>query len=213
MVDFESGLQIELMPIEQNMSLQYEWSKDGKYIAVTKSFNDFDNSIHYSELHIINIENGDTTPILTGIDTSVRDVYWIDDDNFVVFGASVNGNDDIYRINMKNRALENLTQSLGDEFFPIPSPDGKLIAYSINVTGEKQIYILNLKNSSIFKLTSNPNGTISTYRWSRNSKYLAYNSEVDGIVQVFVIEVNTKESPPIQISHTEENAFVQNWIP
>lgn len=212
MADLEGSSPIELMSVDWNTFFSYEWSDDSQYIVITTTFDDFDNDIHYDELYLLDVESGESTLILTGSDTRISNMNWMDD-NYVTFNAYINGNSDIYRVNAKTEELENLTQSLNDESGPIPSPDGKQIAYVTNVTGDWQIHILNVDDNSTFKLTSNSSGEERDYRWSSDSKHLAYSSDVNGIFQVFVVDIEDRDSSPLKLSNTEAPAYVQDWVP
>jgi len=86
---------------------------------------------------------------------------------------------DIYHINAEDGSMDQLTNRLGPDREPTPSPDGKYLAYTgyddkKMATQISHLYLINLKTRKIQEIKTKLDRSISNLRWSRDSKNIFF---------------------------------------
>jgi len=95
------------------------------------------------------------------------------DDNLVLLSAIVDGNCDIYEMNIAGNYAKRLTKSPAIDTTASYSPDGKSIVYSSDRDGSQQLYIMNANGSNNHKITQG-GGSYSKPTWSPDGKFIAF---------------------------------------
>ena len=109
----------------------------------------------------------------------------------LVYMSSSPDNAEIYTIDSDGKNPVNLTNSLGDDYWPRWSPDGKQIVFVSERDGNAEIYLMNRDGSGITRLTDNPKYDTEP-TWSPDGKQIAFISDRDGGYNLYIMDLNTK---------------------
>ncbi len=99
---------------------------------------------------------------------------------------------------------------------PAVSPDGRTIAFSAQAIDEDgfhgKLYLVNIDGTGARLLRDEP-GSGGIYRpdWSPDGTQIAYNAQIDGNIDVFLIPVAGGE--PTRLTTTESMEFAPDWSP
>ena len=96
---------------------------------------------------------------------------------------------DIYQINIKDGSMNQLTNRLGPDGDPTPSPDGKYIAYTgyddkKMATQISHLYLMNLKTRKIQEIKTKLDRSISNLKWSSDSKSIFFFYDDEGNTKI-----------------------------
>ncbi len=107
-------------------------------------------------------------------------------------------------------ALKKISNNTGNNVSPILSPDGGTIYYCSDFqTGLPQIYRYTIANNTIDRLTEGGFCACPAYNEARNQ--LAYTKIVNGLSQVFVVDLVSKEHT--QLTFDASNKDECSWSP
>lgn len=102
-----------------------------------------------------------------------------------------------------NKKLSKLTNNTGNNFAPCYSADGKTIYFSSDFeTGQPQIYAYSMENKELTRLTKDGYCVSPSYCAVRNQ--LAYAKMVNGIMQLFVYDLNKKTHTQITFDKAQK---------
>lgn len=107
-------------------------------------------------------------------------------DGRIFFRSNRDGDPDIWAMNPDGSDQRVLLDLPGDQRYPTPSPDGRLIAYRSDADGDAEIWVANVDNSRPRALTVN-NLFDSAPSWSADGRHLAFERAVDGNTDVYVM--------------------------
>lgn len=129
--------------------------------------------------------------------------------NWLVFVSNRDGDDDIYRLDILNNSLLNISLSSSDDLNPSWSPDGTKIAFNSYRTGNSEIFVSNSDGSNLRQLTNHPayDGQPS---WSPDGSRIVFSSSRSGTYQLWVM--NADGSNPHQLTFGA-NALYPSWSP
>jgi len=184
------------------------WSPDGKKITLAAK------SGNQDALHIITIKNSENEKYTFDLD-GVFDPDWSPDGDKIAFIGTKHGKADIYYVELSTGELHKVTDDYFSDMHPAWSPDGKTIAFASdrrNYTdpdliddeiriqnldySQTDIYLVNIDGSNIRRLTFTEYDEGSPV-WSEEGNKIAYTSESNGISNIFMIDVSTREFFPI----------------
>ena len=89
--------------------------------------------------------------------------------------SRLEGNDDIYIMNVDGSGKLRLTYDNGDDQQPDVSPDQTQIVFSSNREGNCDIYKINIDGSGLQRLTVDP-GKDATPKWSPDGNFIVFTS-------------------------------------
>lgn len=150
----------------------------------------------YQHIYIMSSEGGSAIQLTEGDYNNSSSLSWSNDSSAIYFSANRQNNwqsqpvnSEIFRINIADRKLTQLTERDGPDSQPAVSPDGKLIAY-LGYDDRKlahqanRLYVMNVDGSNIRNLTEDLDRAIDDFQWRSNSKalYISYDSEGKGIL-------------------------------
>ncbi len=107
--------------------------------------------------------------------------------------------------------LQNPTKSVGTNYLPVFSPDGKQIAFMSGRDGNPEIYVMNVDGSNLRRLTNHPAGD-TTPTWSPSGSQIAFTSDRSGKMQVYVMD-STDGSNLRRLTVNESEADRPTWSP
>lgn len=93
--------------------------------------------------------------------------------NIILLSAIIDGNSDIYEMNISANIAKRLTKNPAIDTTPSYSPDGKQIAFSSDREGSQQIYVMDADGSSVVRISKSA-GSYSKPVWSPDGKLLAF---------------------------------------
>jgi TolB protein len=107
--------------------------------------------------------------------------------------------------------LQNPTKSVGTNYLPVFSPDGKQIAFMSGRDGNPEIYVMNVDGSNLRRLTNHPAGD-TTPTWSPSGSQIAFTSDRSGKMQVYVMD-SSDGSNLRRLTVNESEADRPTWSP
>jgi TolB protein len=126
-------------------------------------------------------------------------------EKWIVFASDMDGDLDLYRIKLDGTGLDLLMSNKQDDFYPAPSPDGKLIAYASVIKGNYDIFIMNPDGTNRRNLTNHP--AQDAYPcWSPDGKYIFFQSNRDGNLEIYRMNSDGKK-----LKRLTFNAAVNDW--
>lgn len=179
-----------------------DWSPDGTRISFDTEYN------LQGDIYIVN-SDGSNLQLL------VEDGFWADwspDGRQIVFASKRDGNVELYLADADGDNQRRLTQTERMEYFPDWSPDGQRIAFT--VLQPRAIYVLDVEGGNEGRVThesfaENPS-------WSPDSKWIAYQSDVDGDFDIYAVHVDealagSGGTAPIKLTDNKIGDLWPSW--
>lgn len=111
---------------------------------------------------------------------------WSRDGRRIALTAEVNGNIDVYVVEVATGALTRITSSAAEDRDPSWSPDGSHIVFSSARDGNRELYAVRADGADARRLTNNASKDASPV-WSPDGSRIAFVSERDGVGEVYVV--------------------------
>ncbi len=137
----------ETIPGEQYSS---SWSPDGRQLVFNSTC-----GVPGVKIYRYDLQSGGTSLLRTE-HQSPTSPAWSHDGRFLTYSANVNGNIDIYLLEMETNHLTQLTHHPAKDNQPAWSPDDSQIAFVSNRDGNQEIYVMDADGSNLYNLTQNP---------------------------------------------------------
>ena len=139
-----------------------------------------------------------------------EDYIWSPDSKSILYVSkkkagtayAISTNTDLYEYNLETGKTENRTESnLGYDTNPLFSPTGNLTWLQMKRDGyeaDKNDIIVNFKGANV-NLTANWDGSVESFIWSKDGKYVYFQAPIDGTLQLFVVDFPglTKKLPQV----------------
>ena len=152
----------------------------------------------------INIEAGSD-----GATVQLSQADLSNDGDTLVFAASANGVQELFKSNANGSNVEQLTNLRADETIdPAWSPNGQYIAFASNINNNFDIYIVSANGGIPRRVTSTPDNERQPV-WSPDGRYLAYTVSPTSLdSEIYVVEIGqiSDLSQPLVEDNTSENA-------
>lgn len=170
LVKRNGGVTTQLTDLKQEIS-DYEWSPDGKNLAILMTDKDPNKSDEEEDGKEKNGKEKDDTPkpiVVTRIQTKMEDIGFLDDLR-----------DHIYVYNVDTKELKQITSGPYDDSSPRWSPDGSKILFVSNRTDKADtnrnddLFLVPAAGGEPKKLTNNA-GPDESPEWSPDGKWIAY---------------------------------------
>ncbi len=186
------------------------WNGDGTKIIYASKI-----TALTSNLHQISIEGGMSELIATNGKNVTNPTVSADGKTLAFVEGSFKTN--ILQIEKDTSATRRLIESSGDDDSPNLSPDAKQIAFVSNRTGNGEIWIADASGKNQRQLTdlrgladqqqqssaSSPN-TPGSPRFSPDGQFVAYDAQIGGNGDIFVVSVNGGSSRRLTSDSTQE---------
>lgn len=136
----------------------------------------------YRQVFVVPSEGGAARQLTEGPYRHGGPLVWLTDNKSLVFSANRNedweyqtSESDLWRLNIENKGLQQLTQLPGSEFSPALSPDGKKVAFLFRSNEpapyhNAKLHILDLNSLAIQKLQQNFDRSLENPQWINNQK-------------------------------------------
>ena len=166
-------------------------TRDGILAFVTKSG---ENDV----LHLYDITTDNFVATFRFKDlVNIGSVSWAPDRRRLVFAAiDMSGNEDLYILDTKTRALQRITDDYYDDRDPSWSPHGDQIVFSSDRTpygrnGKYNLFTYDVATGAIDYLTFGPEN-YGAPAWSRDGSRLAFTCDLDGVDNIWVMDMQKR---------------------
>lgn len=128
----------------------------------------------------------------------------------MIFSMSDGPNIHLFAYHPQYYQLTRLTSSPWDDIDPVVSPDGSKIAYSSRANGYWDIFIYDLATGKSTRLTDTPDFEAPS-SWSPDGQWLAIERLLANRMQIFLMPVSDKSSPPVQLTSFDAPSYDPQW--
>ncbi len=200
------------------------WSPDGKRLAYVVGNAEFVSwggtlgNIAASSIWVVPASGGDPTRVSDSTHLNMSPI-WRPDSEHILFVSSIGGPRDIYSQRLRSNgqprdAAVRLTTGLNPHSISL-SADGRYLGYSAFTTAAN-IWSAPVNgaapvSTSMFKQVTFGNQTIESFARSKNGQWLAYDSNVNGNVDVYKMSLAGGE--PQQLTRDPADDFFDSWSP
>jgi Tol biopolymer transport system component len=139
------------------------WSPDNKSILGK----DFDNN----GLYRINLDGSNPNRLTFFNDAVIYVMDWSPDSHFIVFDVAGQEDREIYRINIGDNNVRQLTDTIDENIMPSISPDNEHIVFVSNRDNNMELYTLNMNTGEEQPLTQTDE---EDEVWSPDGKYILF---------------------------------------
>jgi len=190
------------------------WNPKGDKLAISAKSGSED------AIFIVNPENGDYERLKFGL-KSISSVEWSPDGNKLAFIGTDIERSDIFIYEFSNKTLTNITNDIFSDIHPSWGNDSETIYFisdrdnnEINQKNKNNfkmwkqnvyktdIYKLNIKSLEFERITFDPENKKTSLALSNDNKSLLYVSDKNGIGNIYVMDLETKNTRPITNSLT-----------
>lgn len=112
---------------------------------------------------------------------NLSDLDWSPDGKEIVFA----NNGDIYRLKLETMSVVQLTSNPGEDYRPVWSPDGKLIAYVSDRGGPYDVWTMKLNGANVRNMTGDPRWEL-TVRWLPDGSGVSYVPNSGANLQIWI---------------------------
>jgi len=186
------------------------WSPDGEKIAFAAKSGEQD------ALHIVDIKKADIIRSLKfGID-GILSPSWSPNGDEIAFTGIQNGFGDLYTINLETDELRQITNDKFSDLEASWAPDGESLVF-VSDRGEHidpatydenfriqdinfrnlDVYLIKADGSEIQRLTATPTSYERTPVFHPEGGKIAYTSDISGIANIYIHDLETHDSYPI----------------
>jgi Tol biopolymer transport system component len=188
------------------------WSPDGKYLAFADDRSGLD-------MYVFQIDapsEPDVNPLrLTSEPGLDAQPIWISGGQRLIFTSWMDGDADIYTMDIDGGGLVNLTQHPSDDASPSLSPDGTQIAFFSLRTRMRELYLMESDGQGLRQLTAYEamgNGNYwFTPLWSPDGTRLAITAVYEDDPEIVIVNVATGETTRLTVIPNMDTPVL--WLP
>ncbi|MAS37945.1 MAG: hypothetical protein CL610_28380, partial [Anaerolineaceae bacterium] len=154
-----------------SQSIVYESDRDGNW-----------------NLYLFDVFTGQETQ-LTNDPADDLNAAWSSAGGSLFFQSNRSGSWQIYRLNLSDGTVSQLTDLPGNAYEPLASATGSLIAFRYEESDGQSVLYLMQEDGTDLQAISDPAGRASNQNWYYNDTLLAYQSDLDGDLDIYVYEI------------------------
>jgi len=163
------------------------WSPDGRYIVF-----ETDRDGNW-ELYLLDLATGAETR-LTDSPFSDVNAFWSPDSKSLAFQSDRDGLWQIYTIDIVTGEETLMSDGIGEDHDPSYSFEGDRILFrSYRDGANSTIYVMDDNGENLTRI-SDPRGSATNHTWSPDDSVIAYQSDLDGDLDIYAYEVEDKET-------------------
>lgn len=133
------------------------------------------------------------------------------DGNSVIMSYAKEGTSNIFRLDLRNRREQQITNDPSINTSPSFSPDGARVTFNSDRSGGKQIYVMNADGSNQQRISFGQGGQYSTPVWSPRGDLIAFTKEVGGKFEIGVMRPDGSGERILSSSNAVQEA--PTWAP
>jgi Tol biopolymer transport system component len=118
---------------------------------------------------------------------------WSPDGTMITFEGDFDGDtkDNLYVMSLveENAVLKLVTESEGDDCYPVFSPDGQKILFKSDRSGNNEVYVVNLDGSNLVQLTDTPTYE-SDPEFSPDGSQIVFGSNRSGSSEIYIMDAD-----------------------
>jgi Tol biopolymer transport system component len=124
----------------------------------------------------------------------------------ILFVSDKTGNQEIYRMNLDTKKIENLTNNPAIDMHPQVSPDGQFMVFYSNRHGNNDIYRMNLKDLTVTQLTKDSSDDYDPAYAPDGKKIVFSSTKADKLGDIYLMNADGTHQINITPKHstTEE---------
>jgi len=185
---------------------------DGKELVLTPTFSNNNQEIFYlryfekkPQIFSLNLRNMRSQKLGGFKATTFASSPHPKDPNLILLSAIIDGNCDIYELNISGNFAKRLTKSPAIDTTASYSADGKQIIFASDRENNQQLYIMNSDGTQINRI-SYGGGSYSKPSWSNDSKLIAFTKIKGGQFMIGVMNANGKNEKILTTAYLVEGA-------
>jgi TolB protein len=204
-IDYDGNAPRKLTEMH-SIALSPNWSGDGSRIVFTSYWQ------RNPGLCVLDLKGSSPLKrLLPGFSPLCSGGAWSNDDAWIAFSASLEGNTELFRIRVGEEGKpQRLTKNWAIDVSPSWSPDGRHIVFVSDRAGGPDLYILELESGKERRLTFEGSYNADP-EWSRRGDAITYVSRVGGSFQVFRIRPDGTET--MQLTDGACDHLKPTWSP
>lgn len=158
------------------------------------------------ELWLTSIEDDNPVKLTTSNAGFINKPTWSSDDSRIAFDARIDGDHDIYEVDIASKSMKAVIDLEGDQVNAHYSRDGKYLYFASNHTGEQQIWKHSLVDGSLVQVTNQGGYYLQE---GLNGEYLYFaRSDSSGLWRMSISDTNK----PIQFVPQLSVIDWGNWV-
>jgi tricorn protease len=158
------------------------------------------------EIFTVPAEKGDTRNLTNTSGAHEKNPVWSPDGKFIAYLSDVSGEEEFYLIAQDGSAppIRLTTNGAMLRFGAVWSPDSRKLAFADK---SHTLYWLDAETKKITRVDAAPHGDISTYNWSPDSQWIAYDHpEENGFSSVYLYSLAQNKTYPVTTDLTDSNS-------
>ncbi len=133
--------------------------------------------------------------------------------NLLVLSLADGGHFHLFAYSPQSLSFTRLTTGEWDDVTPALSPDGQRVAFASHRNGYWDLYILDLQTGETSRLTDTPEYDGAPSWSSSDGAYVAYESYVDGNLEIFIRSSADPSQAPIRLTDDPASDTSPAWSP
>jgi Tol biopolymer transport system component len=161
------------------------------------------------ELYMVDMETGHNFR-LTDHEANDINPFWSPDGSKLLFQSDRDGVWQIYELDLNNFTVKRLSDGNGPDVDPQYNFAGDQIAFRSYRIGDKSvIYVMDADGENVYPVTM-PAEDATNHTWSPDDSLIAYQSDFDGDLDIYVYEVETGEHRLLTDNTIDD--YAPTWI-